>query len=247
MRDVNMGFRLRLGPNRLEGHPIMSETGTAFSREAWDRNARVYELIRAMPFNAELAAGTLNEARFKHYIIQDAHYLVGFGRALTLAAAKAPDADRIVQFANSAEGAIVVERALHGSFFQRYGITSKMFAQTPLSPACHHYVCYLLATAYAEPYEVLLGALLPCFWIYAEVGRDIHARAARGNPYRAWIDTYAGEEFHAAVRSVIAATDAAAADVSPGLRGRMHAAFTRATQLEWVFWDSAFRLEDWLI
>jgi len=216
-----------------------------FSREAWDRNAELYEVIRAMPFNAELASGTLSEARFKHYITQDAHYLIGFGRALTLAAAKAPDADRIVQFARSAEGAIVVERALHGSFFQQYAITPGMFAQTPLSPACHHYVSYLVATAHAEPYEVVLGALLPCFWIYAEVGRDIHARAVAANPYRAWIDTYAGEDFHAAVRAVIAATDEAADAASPHLRERMHAAFMRATQLEWVFWDSAYRLESW--
>ena len=224
----------------------MSEaTDIHFSRAAWDQNARRYEAIRAMPFNAELAAGTLSEARFKHYITQDAHYLIGFGRALTLAAAKAPNPDRIVQFAKSAEGAIVVERALHGSFFERYGITPTVFAQTPLSPACHHYVSYLLATAYGEPYEVLLGALLPCFWIYAEVGRDIHARARPANPYQAWIDTYAGEEFHAAVRAVIAATDEAAEDASAALRARMHAAFTRATELEWVFWDSAYRLEIW--
>jgi thiaminase (transcriptional activator TenA) len=216
-----------------------------FSREAWDHNAAIYEAIRAMPFNAQLASGSLSEARFKHYITQDAHYLIGFGRALALAAAKAPDADCIVQFAKSAEGALVVERALHGSFFKQYGITAQVFAQTPLSPACHHYICYLLATAYAEPYEVLLGALLPCFWIYAEVGRDIHARAAPANPYQAWIDTYAGEEFHAAVRAVIATTDEAAAEVSASLRARMHAAFTRATQLEWMFWDSAFRLETW--
>jgi thiaminase/transcriptional activator TenA len=216
-----------------------------FSREAWDRNARTYEIIRTMPFNAELAAGMLSEARFKHYIVQDAHYLIGFGRALTLAAAKAPNPDRIVQFAKSAEGAIVVERGLHGSFFERYGITDRIFAATPLSPACHHYVSYLLATAYAEPYEVLLGALLPCFWIYAEVGRDIHARAAPANPYRAWIDTYAGEDFHAAVGAVIAAADQAAREASPPMRERMHVAFTRATQLEWIFWDSAFRLEAW--
>jgi thiaminase (transcriptional activator TenA) len=216
-----------------------------FSPEAWERNAAIYDTIRTMPFNAQLASGSLSEARFKHYITQDAHYLVGFGRALTLAAAKAPDADRIVQFAKAAEGALVVERALHGSFFKQYGITAQAFAQTPLSPACHHYVCYLLATAYAEPYEMLLGALLPCFWIYAEVGRDIHARAAAANPYQAWIDTYAGEEFHAAVRAVIATTDAAAAEASTSLRARMHAAFTRSTQLEWMFWDSAFRLETW--
>jgi|SRR5262245_48103260 len=224
--------------------PSMSGT-RLFSREAWDRNVGIYETIRTMPFNAQLAAGSLSEPRFMHYITQDAHYLIGFGRALSLAAAKAPDPDRIVQFAKAAEGALVVERALHGSFFERYGITPQVFAQAPLSPACHHYVSYLLATAYAEPYEVLLGALLPCFWIYAEVGRDIHARAAPDNPYQAWIDTYAGEDFHAAVRAVIAATDAAAAEISSPLRARMQAAFTRATQLEWMFWDSAFRLETW--
>src|SRR5258705_2823084 len=203
-----------------------------FSRTAWDRNAPIYDVIRRMPFNTELAAGMLSEARFKHYITQDAHYLIGFGRALTLAAAKAPDADRIVQFAKSAEGAIVVERALHGSFFEQYGITPDIFARTPLSPACHHYVSYLLATAFGEPYEVLLGALLPCFWIYAEVGRDIHARAGPNNPYQAWIDTYAGEECHDAVRATIDATDEAAATASQSLRERMHWAFTRATQLE---------------
>jgi thiaminase (transcriptional activator TenA) len=216
-----------------------------FSRTAWERNAPVYDVIRRMPFNAELAAGTLSEARFKHYITQDAHYLIGFGRALTLAAAKAPNPDRIVQFAKSAEGAIVVERALHGSFFARYGITAEIFNDTPLSPACHHYVSFLIATAHAEPYEVLLGALLPCFWIYAEVGRDIHARAATDNPYQAWIDTYAGEEFHKAVQTMIATTDEAAAGASPSLRQRMHAAFRRATQLEWIFWDSAYRCEKW--
>ena len=59
----------------------------SYSREAWDRQADLYEVIRTMPFNTELAAGTLSEDRFKHYITQDAHYLVGFGRALALAAA----------------------------------------------------------------------------------------------------------------------------------------------------------------
>ncbi len=171
----------------------------AFSQEAWARNAAAYETIRSMPFNAELAAGTLPQDRFRHYIVQDAHYLIGFGRALSLAAAKAPDPDTIVQFSRAAQEAIVVERALHGGFFRDYGIGPETFAATPLTPACDHYVCYLMATAYAEPYAVLCAALLPCFWIYKAVGDDIFARAAPDNPYRAWIDTYAGDEFAAAV------------------------------------------------
>jgi thiaminase/transcriptional activator TenA len=217
----------------------------AFSAEAWARNAEAYEAIRTMPFNAELAAGSLAQARFIHYIVQDAHYLVGFGRALALAAAKAPNPDRMVQFARAAETAIVVERSLHGGFFRDYGIDAATFAGTPLSPPCDHYVAYLVATAYAEPYEVVLGALLPCFWIYAEIGRDIFSRAQADNPYRAWIDTYAGEDFAQAVAAIMAATDEAAQSASPEVRARMHRAYTQATRLEYLFWDGAYRGAAW--
>lgn len=219
----------------------------AFSWEAWARNAAAYETIRSMPFNAELAAGTLPQDRFRHYIVQDAHYLIGFGRALSLAAAKAPDPDTIVQFSRAAQEAIVVERALHGGFFRDYGIGPHTFAATPLTPACDHYVSYLTATAYAEPYAVLCAALLPCFWIYKAVGDDIFARAQPDNPYRAWIDTYAGDDFAAAVAAMIAATDCAARDASEAERARMHRAFTQATRLEWQFWDSAYRDAAWAL
>jgi thiaminase/transcriptional activator TenA len=198
----------------------------SFSGEAWTRNAAACDTIGSMPFNAELAAGTLPRATFQHYIVQDAHYLIGFGRALSLAAAKAPEPDGIVQFSRAAQDAIVVERALHGGFFRDY-------------------VSYLLATAYAEPFEVVCAALLPCFWIYKAVGDDIFARAAADNPYRAWIDTYAGEEFAEAVAGMIAATDHAALTASVGTRQRMHRAFTQATRLEWMFWDSAYRDAGW--
>ncbi|HSI40477.1 MAG TPA: thiaminase II [Xanthobacteraceae bacterium] len=216
-----------------------------FSRAAWTRNAAVYEAIRTMPFNEALAAGTLPADRFRHYMIQDAHYLIAFGRALAIAAAKADDADGLVQFSQAATIAVVVERSLHADFFQRFGVTQQDFEQAPLSPVCHHYTGFLLATAYAEPYPVVLAGLLPCFWIYAEIGRDILARAVRPNPYDAWIDTYAGEEFHEAVRAVIATVDRAAAKAAPHTLEAMHGAFTRACQLEWMFWDSAWRLADW--
>lgn len=96
-----------------------------------------------------------------------------------------------------------------------------------------------------EPFPVVLAALLPCFWIYLEVGKDIHARAAKPIAYQAWIETYAGEEFASAVRAVIATTDEVAARASGETVQSMHAVFTRATQLEWMFWDSAYHLAKW--
>lgn len=218
---------------------------TNFSTQAWHNNLPLYERILAMPFNTELAAGTLREDRFRHYIIQDAHYLEGFARALALASAKAENADQIVQFAEAAKTAIIVERALHADYFAKFGVTPADFAAAQPTPVCDHYVSYLLRTAALAPFPVVLAALLPCFWIYLEVGKNIHARAATPNPYQAWIDTYAGEDFASAVRAVIATTDQVADRASDDTRAAMHAGFTRATQLEWMFWDSAYRLAKW--
>jgi thiaminase (transcriptional activator TenA) len=93
----------------------------------------------------------------------------------------------------------------------------------------------LISTAFSAPYPVALAALLPCFWIYAEIGRDIHACAQRPNPYAAWIDTYAGEEFHAVVRAVIVTIDRLAKRCSDTMIEEMHRAYTYAARLEWMF------------
>ena len=218
---------------------------TKFSTQAWQNNLPLYEKIVVMPFNEELAAGRLGEDRFRHYIIQDAHYLEGFARALALASAKADNADQIVQFAEAAQTAIIVERALHAEYFKKFGVSAADFAASPPTAVCDHYVSYLLRIAALEPFPVILAALLPCFWIYLEVGKDIHARAVKPNTYQAWIDTYAGGEFESAVRAVIATTEEVAVRASEDTLAAMHAAFTRATQLEWMFWDSAYRLAKW--
>jgi thiaminase/transcriptional activator TenA len=102
-----------------------------------------------------------------------------------------------------------------------------------------------MATAYHEPWEVLVAALLPCFWLYWDVGTTIAKTAAADNPYRAWIDTYADDGFGDAVRAVIVSTDQAAAAGSDTLRDRMATAFIRSCQYEWLFWDGAWQRRSW--
>ena len=48
---------------------------TQFSEAAWQRTAKLRQAIDALPFNTELAAGTLGRERFQGYIVQDALYL----------------------------------------------------------------------------------------------------------------------------------------------------------------------------
>lgn len=224
---------------------MAAQATVPFSADAWQRNLVLYGRIEALPFNRELAAGTLAPARFQHYIVQDAHYLEGFARTLALIAARGPDADHVVHFARAAEVAIIVERSLHADYFARFGVSAAAFAAAEPTPASDHYVSYLLRTAALEPVEVALAAVLPCFWVYREVGRGIHATAGAGNPYQAWIDTYAGPEFDRAVSDVIAITDGAATHAGPRTVAGMHRAFRRAMQLEWMFWESAYALRSW--
>lgn len=216
-----------------------------FSQEAWQRNLELYQATLNLPFNQELAQGTLSRDAFCHYVIQDAHYLLAYGRTLAVCGAKAPDAGEVLLFTGSAQGAIEVERSLHDGFMRQFGITAAQFGQTPLSAACHHYTSFLSATAWSESYPVVVAALLPCFWIYAEVGKDILGQSVPGNPYQAWIDTYAGEEFHASVQRVIAAVDKAAEAADAHTVAKMHQAYTMAAKLEWLFWDSAYRQCQW--
>ena len=220
-------------------------THPSFSQSLWNANQALYQSTLDLPFNQELAAGTLSMERFRHYMIQDAHYLVAYGRALAVTAAKSDNAEGVVQFANAANEAVVVERSLHDGFMRDFGVTPDQFAATPLTAACHHYTSYLVSTAWSAPYPVAVAALLPCFWIYAEVGRNIHARSAANNPYQPWVDTYASEKFHAAVRGVCATVDRLADNATDATRAAIHITYSDAARLEWMFWDSAYREAGW--
>ena len=220
---------------------------STFTGHAWAATASLRAAIMELPFNRELAAGTLSRERFQHYMIQDALYLEQYSRALAVAAAKAPDADAMQRFAHAAEEALVVERALHGGFFETFGIDPHQAAAAEPSPTCYGYTNFLLSVAHIGSYEELVAAILPCFWIYWDVGNQIAKEAVADNPYQAWIDTYSDPGFGEAVDAVIAITDRTAATSTDTRREAMLRAFKRSTQYEWMFWDSAYRLADWPI
>ena len=218
---------------------------TQFSEAAWQRTARLRQAIDELKFNTELAAGTLSRERFQGYIVQDALYLGQYSRVLAIAGARGPDAATLNAFGACALEAVAVEQALHERYLTEFGVDPARLADVEPSPDCLSYTSYLLATAYHDPWEVLIAALLPCFWIYWDVGTRIAQRAAANNPYRAWIDTYADEGFGEAVRTVIGITDRAADATTPAIRTRMMTAFIRSTQYEWLFWDGAYQRRDW--
>jgi thiaminase/transcriptional activator TenA len=136
-----------------------------------------------------------------------------------------------------------MERALHASYLGK----EKLPVQLEPSPTCLLYTSYILKQVYDASLEVAMAAVLPCFWVYKEVGDHILATQSKNNPYQAWIDTYGGEEFAEAVQKAIAICDEAAASCTEDRRQALTEAYALCTNMEWMFWDSAWRLEAWPI
>ncbi len=192
-----------------------------------------------------LTDGTLTEERFRFYILQDTFYLREYARALSLAGVRSPDESALVMFNEHSAGAITVERNLHEGFLKDLDITQEEAQATEMSPTTLAYTSFLLKTATLGDYPEVLGAVLPCYWIYWEVGKALLEHGSPNPLYGRWIDTYGGEEFGALVEAVLDLTDKVCEDLNPAQKARVKEAFVTTSRYEWMFWDAAWRLEGW--
>jgi thiaminase/transcriptional activator TenA len=217
----------------------------AFTDELWHAIETIYAEILRHPFLTGLSDGSLSRDSFQFYAVQDALYLREFARGLSIAAARAPRDEWIIMFNEHAAEALRVERALHESFFQELGLSPDDVAATPLAPTNVAYTSYLLAVAYGRPFHEVVAALLPCYWIYWEVGKALE-RAGSADPlYTRWIGTYASEAFGDVVRAVLEATNLVAGSLSAPERDAMRRHFVTTSRYEWMFWDMGYRVERW--
>lgn len=214
----------------------------SWSNKTWESTTPIYDAILKMPFIKELMDGSLPVNKFQFYISQDSYYLDHFGRALALIGARAQSIEDALAFIRFGEGAIVVENALHQSFFTEFNIQDS----GDMQPACHHYVHFLKSKATLDNIEVAMAAVLPCFWIYKKVGDYIYQnQTVHNNPYQKWIDTYAGEEFGILVERAISICDKVAEQCTPQQQALMTEAFITSSRLEWAFWDAAYHVRIW--
>jgi thiaminase/transcriptional activator TenA len=216
-----------------------------FTDELWRSIEPIYAAILRQPFIAGLTDGSLPRESFEFYAVQDALYLREFARALSVAAARAPADDWIIMFNEHAANALRVERALHEGFFREFGLTPAEVSATPLAPTNQAYCSYLLAVAYGAPFHENVAALLPCYWIYWEVGKALERAGSPDALYARWIATYAADEFGAVVRAVLGVVDTLAARLDDGERAAMQRHAVTTARYEWMFWDMGYRREGW--
>jgi thiaminase/transcriptional activator TenA len=198
------------------------------------------------PFIRGIGDGTLDLERFTHWVRQDYRFLVEYCRLFGLAAARAPDLDTLVRFADLLQATARTEMNLHRAYAREFGIGEAELEREPMAPTTRAYTDFLLRVAATGDFAELAAALLPCMWGFAELGQALKARGLPADPRCArWVEMYADPEFAALAGWCRGLVDRLADGVGEAQRRRMEEAFVTSSRYEYLFWEMAWRRETW--
>ena len=198
------------------------------------------------PFVRGLGDGTLEEERFKRWVLQDYRYLKEFARVFAWAAAKADSLESMSWYARVLNLTLNTEMDLHRQYAYRFDLTPADLETEPMWPTTRAYTDFLVRTAADGDMLDLLAALLPCAWGYVYLAR----RLAEGSPpddqrYADWIAQYASDEFAQALDWLRDEMDSLADPISEEKRTKLKDIFVVSSHYEWKFWEMCWAGEGW--
>jgi thiaminase/transcriptional activator TenA len=198
-------------------------------------------------FVSALADASLERDSFIYYLKQDYAYLIGYSRAIALATARAPTLDRMAEFAALLSETLSSEMQLHRDFCAQFEITPEELATVEPAPICRAYIDFCIATAATGDMLELLSALIPCGVGYAEIGARLleHPTLSPSHPYRQWIYTYGGEDYQQYAQWMVTALNELGAELPESRLPRLTPLFRLGLRYEWLFWEMAWRRDDW--
>ena len=219
---------------------LLAQQAPPFTGDLWKTAQPIVHQASQHAFLKGLADGTLPKNKFRYYMRQDKLYLGEFAKALNQLAAKTDNSEYRAFLKQGAKNTVTVEAKLHETFF-----TAAEMAGTERAPTNAAYTNHLLATVANGSFAEGLAAVLPCYWIYWEVGRELKKRGSKDADYQRWVNQYSADAFGASVKKILAMMDAEGAKLDPAGRERAKRAFQLSARYEYMFWDMAWRQEEW--
>ena len=88
---------------------------------------------------------------------------------------------------------------------------------------------------------------LPCAWVYCVVGQHLLRKGEPSpkHPYRDWLLLYGSPEFAEVTHWMRTLVDREAKAAGKVEKRRMIDIFLTSSRYEWMFWDMAWREEQW--
>lgn len=199
------------------------------------------------PFVKGLADGTLPMNKFRFYMIQDSLYIVDYARAMAWVAPLMPNVKDILAMLDAAKASFQIEAMLKVQYFQQFGITMEDALKTEPAPICKAYIDHLFRYTRTGTLAEGMAAILPCGWIYVEIGHHFTAEKTipDDHPYKSWLMTYAAPEFRDLVNWWFQVLDDAVAGYPESELKRIEDIFLKSCRYEWMFWEMGWTMQSW--
>lgn len=195
-------------------------------------------------FTRELGRGTLSEAVFAEYLVQDYAFLDVLASTFGFAVAQAPDVSAKRGHVEFLDTLTNEENDYFERSFGALGVNDGRWKEPELSTTTAAFVDLLGRCAREGGYPETLAALVPAEWIYAEwATREASAhQAAAGLPFffADWIELHANPSFKEFVTWLRGELDAHGPTVSPAREREIERIFRRTVALEVAFFDDAY-------
>jgi formylaminopyrimidine deformylase / aminopyrimidine aminohydrolase len=191
------------------------------------------------PFLKATADGSIPPEVFGNWLCQDYLFVRGAIPFIAVLVSRAPAS--LVPGLSAAIPALDSELSL----FREMAAERHVQLDETMTPTCHAYLQFLIATAHSASFEegftLLYGAEKAYFDCWSAVRRSLSS----ASPWEAFIDRWSNRAFAEWVGWLEGELDQLAEAASPSLRDKMKEIFLTAARYEILFWDMALKGESW--
>lgn len=218
----------------------------SFSQELRQQGSYIFEAIYDHPFVRGIAEGNLKKEQLIHYVKQDFEYLNAYMRIYGIAISKSSTREEIEIFNQQIGFILHSEIHPHNNFCSVAGVNYEQLQGYPLSPSAHHYIRHMLTVAHEGTLGEIMAVLLPCPWTYLDIGQRLlnEVKPTENHPFYEWIHFY-GSRAEGVTSNFCERLDEWALKSTDEELAKMREHFILSCQLEYMFWDMAYNLEEW--
>ena len=197
------------------------------------------------PFVQGIADGSLDQEKFRFYMVQDYLYLIEYAKVFALGVAKAKDLDSMRLFAAYVKQILDGEMDIHRGYMARLGISLAHAEKAQTALDNRSYTAYMLQVGYEEGPAEIVVSILSCALSYEHIARRMlekYPEADRHPFYGEWVTGYASGEYHEANEELIQLTERLCRDMNEQQLSHLEEIFRICSRYEMSFWDMAWEM-----
>ncbi|MEY8388949.1 thiaminase II [Oscillospiraceae bacterium 38-13] len=206
----------------------------------------IWDAYNEHPFVLGIQDGTLDQEKFKYYIIQDFLYLEEYAKVFALGIAKAKSPETTALFSKYVALLTEGEMDIHRGYMGKFAVSRKELEATHRALDNLSYTSYMLRVAYEEGEAEILAAILSCAYSYEVIARKIVERnpGALDHPfYGDWVKGYANPQYSEANVLLLETTDRLTQHYTEQQVRHLVNIFISCSRYELAFWELAWNMD----